>query len=135
MAGAVLKGDKDLARKLRHMERQKMRRAQASATKLWAKQVLNRAKELAPEESGGLAQSGKVKKAKRLGRGQQGQVVAFFAAHAHLLEWGTAERQHKETGKSVGKGPALHFLAQAVDESKAEGVRIVGRTVKAAMSG
>lgn len=42
------------------------------------------------------------------------------APHAHLLEWGTAERRQITTGRRTGIGPALHLMQIAYNYSIGE---------------
>ena len=63
--------------------------------------------------------------------------VGSTAPHAHLIEWGTAERFHNRSGKSVGIMQATPFFTNAWDRTKRQALRILvseleTRLVKAA---
>ncbi|WP_323783447.1 HK97-gp10 family putative phage morphogenesis protein [Leisingera sp.] len=51
------------------------------------------------------------------------------APHAHLYEFGTAPRFHKETGKSVGAMPARPFMRPAWDANQAAMLETLKREI------
>lgn len=55
--------------------------------------------------------------------------VGAKAPHAHLVEFGTAERHHK-SGKSTGIMPKRPFIRPAYDKSKREVVAVMRRELQ-----
>ena len=72
--------------------------------------------------------STKLNKNQRRGRGRLADGVEVFigstAPHAHLVEFGTAER-YRKSGGSTGVMPAKPFLTQAWDATKGEALEIL----------
>src|SRR5690606_8432973 len=54
-------------------------------------------------------------------------VMQVFVKHwkSHWLEYGTAERFHKKSGKSTGATPAYAYMRRAVDEHGESAIRAV----------
>jgi len=77
------------------------------------KPMKDKAEQLVPRgKTGNLAKGFKIVKA-RVGR--KGLAKIYFtnlANHAHLIEWGTADRETKK-GKSTGQGTATPFMLPA----------------------
>lgn len=63
----------------------------------------------------------------RARRGGETDSIKITASvpHAHLNEFGTGPRFHKETGKAVGSMPATPFMRPALDENEAKAKGII----------
>ncbi|RMF11096.1 MAG: HK97 gp10 family phage protein [Alphaproteobacteria bacterium] len=114
-----------LARKLHALAPQAERELTEAALK-GAREVVDAAKKFVPVRDGVLRDSGAGVLLPETAQRQRVVAAAVFRApHAHLVEFGTAERFHK-SGKSVGSAPAQPFLFPAY--------RIMKRRIKGRMS-
>lgn len=99
--------------------------------------IRNEAKQNAPVGETGNLKKSMIVSTKLHGRkvkSRQG-VIVFVGAdhmeapHAHLVEFGTAPREHK-SGKSTGQMPANPFFRNAWDAKKDEAMKVLTKSIE-----
>lgn len=149
-----IEGLQRLENKFRSLSRAIQRSIIKRGLKAAGEPMLKRAKELVAVDSGNLKKQLKLKQAPRSKFSFQGIKIGTSeqiikdpatgektkinrAAHAHLVEFGTGPRFHKD-GSPTGQMPALPFLRPAYDENEANSINrfaaIVGPAIEKAAS-
>lgn len=127
-----LEGLAELARSLDQFSDQVARNITSKALAEAAEPMARAARAMAPKDSGELRESISAStRANIKGRLRNknlrfafvgpsySKYDAHYAPHAHLVEFGTAVRHHKD-GKYVGQAPAQPFMRPAFDQYKQE---------------
>ena len=114
-----VKGLEDLHKQFHHLvkalDKDQVEPVLEAGANEMAEEIRSRIKE---GPTGNLKKSVTTKRLTPLGKNPAAYIAAIDrmqAPHAHLVEWGTKERRHKNTGKSVGRVKARPFFRPAWD--------------------
>ena len=136
--GLIVTGDEQLDRTLAALEPKLQKRAIRKATRAASKQVLATARQRVPSDEGDLERSLKVRALKR-SRNRVGHQVlvsdGLFEGdefYGGFVEFGTQQRFHKTTGKSVGRiDPGdFDFLRPSLYENRTTVLQIFNNTMR-----
>lgn len=111
-----LVGMKAVLRKVDKLPAVARKRVMRKGVNAGAQLVLKAARRLAPVDEGGLKKSLRKKSGRFFNDATSYMDVIPAAPHAHLVEFGTVERETK-TGASRGVMPAQPFMRPALDEN------------------
>lgn len=136
MADVALEGGPRLIAQLKALGGPVARKVVLTAVKRGAEIELAKAKELAPQDTGKMAATLKIRAAPRK-RGRVGRMVQTGKRsqlgipedaegyYPYAVEFGTTERVQKTTGRRTGKVAAVHFLRDAIETTETQVLQVL----------
>ena len=129
MLDAKIEGLADLQKELAKVPQKIAKGALRSGVRAGAAIVGKQARINCPVRTGRLKKSIKWR-GRKTKRGIIAAAAMATAPYSHLVEFGTAVRVSKKTGKESGQMPASRFMTRAADEQWRKAVDAVGIQVK-----